>query len=113
MADNVKILPKFDRLNFSILKVKMIIFIKSLESRVAKATTKSFIHLDSDEDSWSEITVKEFEANVKAHYALLQALNDDDIFRVINCTSTFNIWQNLITTHEGTAQMKKAKIDFS
>jgi len=39
--------------------------------------TKPFIFLDDDEDTWSDITVKEFDANTKAHYALLQALTDD------------------------------------
>ena len=44
------------------------------------------------------------------HYALLQALNDD-ISIVINRRSTYHICQVLITTHEGTTQVKKAKID--
>ena len=50
-------------------------------------------------------------ANFKAHYALLQVLNDDDISRIINCTCAHDTWQVLITTHEGTSQVKKAKID--
>ena len=79
--------------------------------RVAKTTTQSFVHLDCDEHTWSEITVKEFEAIAKAHYALWQALNDDGIFRVINFTSAFDTWQNLITINEGITQVKKAKID--
>ena len=69
----------------------MTVFLQSLGSRVAKATTKPFVHPDGDDDTWSEITVKEFEAEVKVHYALLQALNDDDIFRVINCTFAYDI----------------------
>ena len=36
-----------------------------------------------DEDTWSDIATKEFDANAKAHYALLQVLNDDDIVRFI------------------------------
>ena len=63
----------------------MTIFLQSLGSRVAKAITKPFLIPNGDEDTWFDITVKEFEANAKAHYALLQALNDDDISKVINC----------------------------
>jgi len=59
----------------------------------------------------SKITVKEFEANAKAHY-FLQPLNDDDISRVIHCTSTYHIWQSLIITNERITQVKKTKIDF-
>ena len=81
MVYNVKILPKFDGLNFFIWKVKMIIFLQSFGSQIA----------NGDENTWSKIMVKEFEANAKTHYALLQALNNDDISRVINCTSAYVI----------------------
>jgi len=41
----------------------------------------------------------------------MQALNDDDLSHVINCTLAYKVWQFLITTHEGTSQVKMAKID--
>ena len=41
--------------------------------------TKLFSVPIGDEDTWSDIAIKEFDANAKAHYALLQALNDDDM----------------------------------
>ena len=41
----------------------------------------------------------------------MQALNDNELFRVINCTLAYDIRQCLITTHEGTSQVKKAKVD--
>ena len=56
-----------------------------LGSRVAKAVTKPFSVPIGDEDSWSDIATKEFDTNENAHYALLQALNNDDIARVIHC----------------------------
>ena len=46
------------------------------------------------------IIVKKFDANAKAYYALLQALNDDDIFRVISCKFAYDIWCNLIDSWE-------------
>ena len=46
---------------------------------------------DGDEDTWFKIANKEFDANAKAHYAILQALNDDDIARVIHCKSAHKI----------------------
>ena len=54
----------------------MTVFLQSLGSRVAKAVTKLFSVPIDDEDTWSDIDIKEFDANAKAHYALLQALND-------------------------------------
>ena len=73
--------------------------------------TKPFSVPISDEDTWSDIATKEFDANAKAHYALHQALNDDDIARVIHCKSTYEIWTHLVVTHEGTSQVTRAKID--
>jgi len=64
-----------------------------------------------DEDTWSDIVTKKFDANAKTHYNLLQALNDGDIARVIHCKFTCVIWTHLVVTHEGTSQVKRAKID--
>ena len=73
--------------------------------------TKPFSAPLGDEDTWSDIATKEFDANARARYALLQALNDDDISRVIHCKSAYEIWTHLLVTHEGTSQVKRAKID--
>ena len=71
MAEGYKTPPKFDGLNFPIWKVKMTVFLQSLGSRVTKAVTKPFSAPFGDEDTWSEIATKKFEANAKTHYTLL------------------------------------------
>jgi len=81
----------------------MTVFWQSLGCRVAKAVTKPFRVPDSDEDTWSDVATKEFDANSRAHYALLQALNDDDIGRVIHYKFAHEIWSHLVVTHEGTS----------
>ena len=111
MAEGIKTPPKFDGLNFPIWNVKMTVFLQSLRSWVVKAVTKPFSTPTGDEDTWSDIATKMFDANARAHYAMLQALNDDDISRVIHCKSAHEIWTHLLVTHEGTSQVKRAKID--
>jgi len=74
--------------------------------------TKPFSVPIGDENTWSDIATKEFDVNAKPHYVLLQALNDDDIARVIHCKSAYEIWTHLVVTHEGTSQVQRAKIDF-
>ena len=91
MAEGVKTPLKFDGHNFPIWKVKMIIFLQSLGHRVAKAVTKPFSIPAGDKGTWSDIATKKFDANVKARYALLQVLNDDDIIRVIHCEFAYEI----------------------
>jgi len=49
----------------------MTVFLQSLGSWVAKAITKPFSLPLGDEDTWSGIAIKEFDANAKAHYALI------------------------------------------
>ena len=89
----------------------MTVFLQSLGSWVAKAVAKPFSVPTGDEDSWSDIANKEFNANAKAHYALFQTLNDDNIVRVIYCKSAYEIWLHLVVNHEGTSQVKRAKIN--
>ena len=69
MAGNIKTPPKFDGLNFPIWKVRMTIFLQSLGSLVAKSLTKPYSRPESEEDTWSELTFKEFDANSKAQNA--------------------------------------------
>ena len=111
MAEGIKTPPKFDGLNFPIWKVKMIMFLQSIGSRVAKAVTKPFSVPAGDEDTWSDIATKEFDAKAKAHNILILALNEDDLVRVIHCKSAYEIWSHLVVTHEETSQVKRAKID--
>ena len=91
MAEGIKTPPKFDGLNFPICKVKMTVFLQFLGSRITKVVTRPFSVLIGDENTWSDIATKEFDANGKAHCIFLQALNDDDIARVIHCKSAFEI----------------------
>ena len=81
----------------------MNLFLKSLRVRVAKAITKKLIEPHSDKDTWFEATAKDYKANAKAQYVLTQTLNDDDLSHVINCKFTYEVWNDLIITHEGTS----------
>jgi len=45
--------------------------------------TKIFIEPQWDEDTWSDAMAKDYEAIAKAQYAFTQALNNDDLSRVI------------------------------
>ena len=65
MAEGIKTPSKFDGLNFPIWKVKMIVFLQPLGSRVAKAVTKPFSVPSGDEYTWSDIATKEFDANAR------------------------------------------------
>ena len=42
---------------------------------------------------------KAFEANAEATYAIMQSLNDDDLSKIINFESAYEIWNTLIITY--------------
>jgi len=69
----------------------MSMFLQSLGNWVTKAVTKPFSVPVGDEKTWPNIATKKFDVNAKAHYALLQALNEDDIARVIHYKSIYEI----------------------
>ena len=71
MAEGIKTSPKFDGLNLPIWKAKITKNLQSLGSWVSKAVSKLFMFPESDEDTWPDIDLKKFDANAKAHYALL------------------------------------------
>jgi len=56
---SIKSPPKFEGLNFSIWKVIVTLFLKSLGVRVAKTITKEFVEPHGDEDTWSEAIAKD------------------------------------------------------
>ena len=88
MADSIRTPPKFDGLNFPIWKVRKIIFLQSLRCWVAKAVTKPYSAPTGEEVTWSDLASKEYDANSMAQNALLLALNEDDMTRVIQYKST-------------------------
>jgi len=44
----------------------MTLFLKSLGFKIAKVVTKEHIEPHGDEDTWSESTAKDYEANARA-----------------------------------------------
>jgi len=59
---------------------------------VAKAITKKIVEPTFGyNDTWSHSTIREYEANAKASHVLMQSLNDDDLSRVVDCTSAYGI----------------------
>jgi len=90
-------------LTFLYEKVKMNVFLQSLESRVAKVVTKSFSAPNGDEDMWSKIVPEDLMLMLGHTIHYFKPLNDDDIARLINCKFAYEIWSHLVVTYEGTS----------
>ena len=70
--------------------------------------TKPFGVPIGDEDTWSDIVIKELDANTKAHYVLLQTL----MMTILLGSSIVNheIWTHLVVTHEGRHKLREQKL---
>jgi len=68
---NVRCLPWFDSLNFLIWKIKIKVFLKSLDRNVFLSIEKEYKESNYVTDPWPENISKAFEANAKATYALM------------------------------------------
>ena len=91
----------------------MNLFFKSLGVRVAKAISKEFVEPHGDKDTWSEVTAKDYEANAKAQYALTQALNEDDLSRVIIVNLHMKFGMILLLLMRGRRKSKDPKLTCS
>jgi len=87
----------------------MTLFFKFLGVKVAKAITKEFVEPHRNQDTWSDTIAEDYEANAITQYALIQALNYNELSRVINYKSVYEVWNDLNITHEGTLQVKRSK----
>jgi len=114
--------PVLDGSNYDYWKVRMVAFLKSIDSRMWKAVLKGWDHpLTKDKDDKDTIELEPEEdwsreeddltfGNFKALNTLLNRV-EKNIFRLIcNCTIAKNAWDILRTTHEGTSNVKMSKL---
>src|SRR3954468_8425244 len=61
--------------------------------------------------SWDDNDRKRVLADKKAISLLHGALSMDELFRVSTCTTSKEIWDTLVETHEDTAEVKRSRLD--
>ncbi|XP_068497761.1 uncharacterized protein [Phaseolus vulgaris] len=110
--------PFFCGLNYQFWKVRMKIFVESLDKGIWDAIENGpFIpkfekECASIEKSWSQWTDAE---NKKAKFdciaknIITSGLNSDEFFRISQCASAKEMWDTLEVTHEGTNDVKRAR----
>ena len=110
--------PFFCGLNYQFWKVRMKIFVESLDKGIWDAIENGpFIpkfekECASIEKSWSQWTDAE---NKKAKFdciaknIITSSLNSDEFFRISQCASAKEMWDTLEVTHEGTNDVKREK----
>jgi len=110
--------PMFSGVNYQFWKVRMKIFIESIDRGIWNAivngpfipmhvvdgvsTTKCF-------DELTDLKNKKMQYDCVAKNIITSALNLDEFFRVSQCSSAKEMWDILEVTHEGTTDVKRAR----
>ena len=112
--------PMFNGDGYSYWKVRMKIFIEAIDLDIWNAIENGpFIPMHTSEGKiiekprsiWSDDDKKKVQYDLKAKNIITSALGIDEFFRISNCKSAQEMWETLEVTHEGTNEVKRARIN--
>jgi cell division protein FtsB/Arc/MetJ-type ribon-helix-helix transcriptional regulator len=112
--------PFFDGSNYNSWKVKMRLFLQSLDYELWYVVEDGpFIPTKTDESGvslkkkgeFTEGELKKLSLNSKAMHCLVCALSPTEFNRVSTCKSAKEIWDRLLITYEGTDVVKESKLN--
>ena len=110
--------PMFCGLNYQFWKIRMQIFIESIDKGIWDAivngpyTPKCVVENKQVDKPWSEWNDEErrraqYDCNAKN--IITSSLSMDEFFRVSQCKNAKEMWDVLEVTHEGTSEVKRAR----
>ena len=112
--------PLFNGNNYGYWKVRMIIFLQSMDYELWEIIEKGpYIPMKKETEGtlvaknkseWDESDKKRITLNAKAINILFCALSMEEFNRIRTCKTAKDIWYTLEVVHEGTNQVKESKI---
>ncbi|XP_077228504.1 uncharacterized protein LOC143861459 [Tasmannia lanceolata] len=103
--------PYFNGLNYEYWKIKMAFYLKSIDFEIWELVQDGYIEPTTDRKEWSPTDKRKATLDAKGVTLLFCALSPDEFNRVSTCKTAREIWTSLETTHEGTTQVKKSKVN--
>ena len=118
-------LPLFNGTHYRYWKIRMQVFLESQSLDVWNIIEEGYhpptiTEQDSEgyvisiklkpKKEWTQGEKDRANLNAKAKNSLYCALSQEEFNRVVNCNTAKEVWDTLETTHEGTNQVKIAKI---
>ena len=110
--------PMFFGVNYQFWKVRMKIFIESIDKGIWNALVNepyipvsvvNGISVAKPFDELTNVENKRVQYDCVAKNIITSALNMDEFFRVSQCSSAKEMWDILEVTHEGTTDVKRAR----
>ncbi|XP_077249185.1 uncharacterized protein LOC143888633 [Tasmannia lanceolata] len=101
----------FNGTNYSSWKTRMTFFLQSHDYDMWELVEDGYIPPSTQRSEWTDAQKKRAALNSKGVNTLFCALSPEEFNRVSTCKTARDIWTTLETTHEGTTQVKKTKIN--
>jgi len=110
--------PMFSGVNYQFWKVRMKIFIESIDRSIWNAIVNGpyipmsivdGVSVIKSYDELSKVENKKVQYDCVAKNIVTSALNLDEFFRVSQCSSAKEMWDILEVTHEGTNDVKRVR----
>ena len=112
--------PLFNGEGYAYWKVRMKIFIQAIDMEIWNAiengpfvpqTKVNDVVSIKPQSSWDNDDKKKVAFDLKAKNIITSALSYDEFFRVSQCVDAKQMWDTLQVTHEGTSEVRRARLN--
>ena len=102
--------PLFDSTNYAYWKVRMRVFLQSLDEKVWQAIEIGWTKSKEALADWDDAKIKATNFNNKALNALFSAVTNEEFKKISSIEITKEAWTIFQTTYEGTKAVKNSKL---
>ncbi|KAL4285240.1 hypothetical protein GQ457_16G021070 [Hibiscus cannabinus] len=110
MAHSIDKSPYFNDEHYAYWKNRLMFFIKAKDIHLWDIIEDGPFVPTKSKLEWNTNDRKKMELNYKALHIIFCALGPDEYARVSSCESAKEVWEKLELIHEGTNDVKEAKI---
>ena len=102
--------PLFDGTNYAYWKVRMRVFLQSLDEKVWQAVEIGWTKPKEAPADWDEAKIKVANFNNRALNALFNEVTNEEFKKISSIETVKEAWTILQTTYEGTKAVKDSKL---
>ena len=102
--------PLFDSTNYAYWKVRMRVFLKSLDEKIWQAVDIGWTKPKEALADWDDAKIKAANFNNRALNALFSTVTNDEFNKISSTETAKEVWTILQTTYEGTKVVKDSKL---
>ena len=109
-SQSLNVPPFFDGNNYAFWKVRMSVFLCSIDDTVWDAIEVGWTRAEAAKSTWDKAAPAAANANSKALNAIFCGVSPDEFHRISHITVAKEAREILETTYEGTKKVKDAKL---